>query len=67
MRGGETSTGFTILRNEFKSRITCGPGETGKVTVVIFRSKIRWTKYDLIIKLITRIDRKSRDESIKPN
>ena len=32
-----------------------------------FQLKIRWTKYDLIIKLITRMDRKSRNESIKPN
>ena len=32
-----------------------------------FRLKIRRAKYDLIIKLIARMDGKSRDESIKPN
>ena len=32
-----------------------------------FKSKIRRTKHDLIIKLFTRMDGKSQDESIKPN
>ena len=32
-----------------------------------FQPKIRRTKYDLIVNLITRMDGKSRDESIKPN
>ena len=32
-----------------------------------FQPKIRRTKYDLIIKLITQTDGKSQDESIKPN
>ena len=32
-----------------------------------FQPKIRMTKYDPIIKLITRMDWKSRDESIKLN
>ena len=32
-----------------------------------FQLKIRMTKYDLIIKLITRMDGKSRDKSIKSN
>ena len=32
-----------------------------------FQPKIRMTKYDLIVNLITRMDGKSRDESIKPN
>ena len=32
-----------------------------------FQLKIRKTKHDLIVKLITRMDGKSRDESIKSN
>ena len=32
-----------------------------------FHPKIRATKYDLTIKLITWMDRKSRDESINPD
>ena len=32
-----------------------------------FQPKIRRAKYDLIIKLIKRMDGKSRDESIIPN
>ena len=32
-----------------------------------FEQKIKRTKHDLIIKLITRMDGKSRDESIKSN
>ena len=43
------------------------PNFFGKVTVALFQSKIRRTKRDLIIKLITWMDGKSRDESIKPN
>ena len=53
----------------------------GNVTMGVFRSckfldeihcsnfqlKIRRTKHDLIIKLITQMDGKSQDESIKPN
>ena len=35
--------------------------------LALFQSKIRRTKRDLIIKLITLMDGKSRDESIKPN
>ena len=38
-----------------------------KFTVVIFNRKIRETKHDLIIKLIIRMDEKSRNESIKSN
>ena len=32
-----------------------------------FQPNIRRTKHDLIVNLITRMDGKSRDESIKPN
>jgi len=32
-----------------------------------FQPKIRMTKHDLIIKLIIRMDEKSRDESIEHN
>lgn len=37
-----------------------------KFTVAIFNQKIRRTKCDLIIKLITQMDGNPRDESIKP-
>ena len=62
------SGSYTILRwdmelHDLAARLV--PIFFGKVTVA-FSIKIR-TKHDLIINLITQMDWKSRDESIKPN
>ena len=43
------------------------PKTFGKNYCSNFQSKIRGIKYDLIVNLITRMDGKLRDESIKPN
>ena len=38
-----------------------------RIFFATFTTLIRSTKYKLLIKLITRMDKKSRDESIRPN
>ena len=55
-----------FVRDEHIGRIQF-PKFFGEVTVAFFQSEIRRIKRDLIIKLITWMDGKSRDESIKPN
>ena len=62
------------VSNTYDPSPCCPPAPTSKARLVpkffwkvTVLSKIRRTKYNLIIKLITRIDEKSRDESIKPN